>query len=88
MPAIVFKVLFVPPTSLSIIPSLRTKIPNLGTKVRCAWEKSPKPWEQIGTGMDEKRKHLLPALFTAHADLDAFSFISAFVKDDDISAWE
>jgi hypothetical protein len=67
---------------------LRTKIPSLGTKVRCAWEKSPKPWEQIGTGMDEKRKHLLPALFTAHADLDAFSFISAFVKDDDISAWE
>ncbi|WP_315024250.1 hypothetical protein, partial [Alloprevotella tannerae] len=42
--------------SLSIIPSLRTKIPSLGTKVRCAWEKSPKPWEQIGTGMDEKKK--------------------------------
>ena len=88
MPAIVFKVLFVPPTSLSIIPSLRTKIPNLGTKVRCAWEKSPKPWEQIGTGMDEKRKHLLLAFFTARADLDAFSFMCVLVEEVDISSWE
>lgn len=54
--------------------ALGKKVPSLGSKLGQVWMK--------------KRKHLLPALFTAHADLDAFSFISAFIKDEDISSWE
>ncbi|WP_454895871.1 hypothetical protein [Alloprevotella tannerae] len=50
------------------------KIPSLGTKVRCAWEKSPKPWEQIGTGLDEKRRHLLPTFLTFPDGLRCFFF--------------